>query len=192
MKSMLTKEKILKYFNLLNDELKALDIHGELLLAGGASMCLVHEARDMTKDIDALYEPKSLINQIVKKIAIRENIQENWLNDAVKAYIIPDTPIDSFLNLGNLVINTVSPNYLLAMKMMASRYGEHDYDDIIFLLRKLHISTIDEAIDSLLTFFSPEQILPKTQFVIQQAIEKIHAQNAKNPQPEKPPLKPKL
>lgn len=34
-------------------------------------MCLVHSARDMTKDVDALYERKSAINEIVQEIAER-------------------------------------------------------------------------------------------------------------------------
>lgn len=30
-------------------------------------MCLVHSARDMTRDVDALYEPKAIINEISEK-----------------------------------------------------------------------------------------------------------------------------
>jgi hypothetical protein len=50
-------------------------------------MCLVHEARDMTKDIDALYEPKAIINTIAAQIAERNNLPSNWLNDSVKGYV---------------------------------------------------------------------------------------------------------
>jgi len=33
-------------------------------------------------------------------------------------------------------VTTVSPEYLLAMKLMSARYGEKDYEDIRFLLGK--------------------------------------------------------
>jgi hypothetical protein len=58
---MLSKEKMLEYLRQLGTELSKRGIKGEILLTGGAAMCLVHSARDMTKDIDALYEPKSVI-----------------------------------------------------------------------------------------------------------------------------------
>ena len=45
---------------------------GEIVLTGGASMILVHEARDASKDIDGLYEPKTVINRCVKKIASKQ------------------------------------------------------------------------------------------------------------------------
>ena len=61
---MMTREQILFYLKEVGEELASRGIQGELLMTGGASMCLVHEARDMTKDIDALYEPKMYINQI--------------------------------------------------------------------------------------------------------------------------------
>jgi hypothetical protein len=72
---------------MLNGELNIINLTGEIILADGASMCIVHEARDATKDIDALYMPKSIINNLVNKIAERENLPNNWLNDAIKPYI---------------------------------------------------------------------------------------------------------
>ena len=66
---MLTKETILHGLKLLGAELKERGLNGEILLTGGAAMSLIHSARDMTKDIDALYEPKNEINQLVQKIA---------------------------------------------------------------------------------------------------------------------------
>jgi hypothetical protein len=60
---MLSKEKMLEYLRMVGMELSKLGMKGEILLTGGAVMCLVHSARDMTKDIDALYEPKIIINK---------------------------------------------------------------------------------------------------------------------------------
>lgn len=54
------KEEILENLELVNEELKKLDMHGEILIAGGASMCLAFSARSATKDIDGVYEPKTL------------------------------------------------------------------------------------------------------------------------------------
>lgn len=47
-------------------------------------MCLVHSARDMTKDVGALYEPKEEVNRLVKKIVEQEGLPKDWLNDGVK------------------------------------------------------------------------------------------------------------
>ena len=60
---MLAKERIMSLLRRLGEELEILGLQGEILLTGGAAMCLVHSARDMTKDIDALYEPKAAINK---------------------------------------------------------------------------------------------------------------------------------
>ena len=56
---MLTVERIRQLFAALNDELTYKGVQGELYLAGGAVMCLVFQAREATKDIDALLVPAS-------------------------------------------------------------------------------------------------------------------------------------
>jgi len=141
----MTREEILEYLRQLGEELDALGMFGEILLTGGAAMCLIHEARDMTKDVDALYEPKPIINKITAKIAERNGLPSDWLNDGVKGFLTPNAPREDFVTLKGLRIQTVSTEYLLAMKLMSSRYGEKDYEDIRFLFSKLGIKTYEQA-----------------------------------------------
>ena len=170
---MLTKEQIMNSLKRLGVELEALGLQGELMLTGGASMCLVHSARDMTKDIDALYEPKSVINQLASKIAAEDGLPDDWLNDSVKGFVVAAAPHEDFLLLPGLKITTVSADYLLAMKLMSARYGETDYGDIKFLMNKLGICTEASLCDVVMAYYPPEQILPKTKYIIEQLMYEI-------------------
>jgi len=165
---MLSKNQILDALKRLSDELEILGVFGEVLLTGGASMCLVHSARDMTKDIDALYEPKMIINQLVSKIAEEDGLPERWLNDSVKGFLTEAPPQEEFLSLPNLRITSVSADYLLAMKLMSARYGETDYRDISFLMSSLGIQTKESLQETVMRYYSIEQILPKTMYLIEQ------------------------
>ena len=167
---MLSKEKMLEYLRQLGAELSKRGMKGEILLTGGAAMCLVHSARDMTKDIDALYEPKSVINEIAAGIAEREGLASDWLNDGVKGFVGTNAPAEEFLTLDGLRVQTVSAEYLLAMKLMSARYGETDYEDIRFLLNKLNIITLEAATDVLLSYFPQTRVLPKTQYVLEELV----------------------
>jgi hypothetical protein len=169
----LTREQRLRYLGQISDELKARDVHGEIILTGGAAMRLVHVSQDMTKDIDALYEPKDDINFIVRNIAYDEELPEDWLNDSVKGFIEPNAQIEDLISLSNLRVLTVSTAYLLAMKMMSSRFGEKDKEDIQVLVKKLGIRTADEAIDNLLKFYPAKRIMPRTQYLIEEIMEEF-------------------
>ena len=169
---MLTKGKIMSGLRRLGEELKELGMNGEILLTGGAAMCLVHSARDMTKDVDALYEPKSEINRLVKLIAEQEGLPEDWLNDGVKGFIVANAPSEEFITLDGLKISVVTPEYLLAMKLMSVRYGEKDADDVRFLMDKLELKTADEAFDLLTRYYPENRILPKTMYIVQEYFSK--------------------
>jgi len=164
---MMTKKQILDCLKQLGDELATQNLQGEILLTGGASMCLVHEARDMTKDIDALYEPKTIINNIAAKIAERNGLPADWLNDSVKGFVSANAPTEDYMAFNGLRIQTVTTEYLLTMKLMSARQGEKDYDDIRFLLKKLDITTIDQAYSVLEAYFPVNRILPKTMYVLE-------------------------
>jgi len=154
----------------LGEELNKEGKSGEILLTGGAAMCLVHSARDMTKDVDALYEPKSEINQLVGMIAEQEGLPKDWMNDAVKGFVTKDAPVDDFLVMDGLKITVVAPEYLLSMKLMSVRYGETDTNDIFFLMNKLQIKTEDEAFDILARYFPENRVLPKAMYLVQEYI----------------------
>ena len=170
---MLTREKILRSLTRLGEELSKEGMSGEILLTGGAAMCLVHSARDMTKDVDALYEPKEEINRMVKKIAEQEGLPEDWLNDSVKGFVTAGAPIDEFMILNGLKVTVVTPEYLLSMKLMSARYGEKDAEDIRFLMDKLQIKTVDQAYSILTSFYPANRVLPKTMYVIQEYIDEL-------------------
>jgi hypothetical protein len=146
-----------------------LQLNGEIILFGGASMSLVFEARDSTKDIDALYEPKQIINPLIQKIASDHNLPENWLNDSVKGFVSQNSDIREFISFSNLKIHTVTPQYLLAMKLLATRgTGSTDYEDIKYLIAKLSLNSKEAVFQILAEFYPNNQVLPKTQYIIEE------------------------
>jgi hypothetical protein len=170
------KEEILKNLKLVNEELNKLDMHGEILITGGASMCLVFSARSATKDIDAIYEPKSIINDIAAKIASEKGMPKSWLNDSVKDFMNAKSYEKKMLlkTYSNLKLYSVMPEYLLAMKLMAARMeSETDKKDIIFLMKHLGIDTIEKANRLLDNVFKSQFIMPKTRYVIEECIEEM-------------------
>lgn len=170
---MLSRDIIIKALKKLGGELEKQGLQGEIILTGGASMCLIHSARDMTKDIDALYEPKTIINKISEKIAKEDNLPIDWLNDGVKGFVNEKIETMEFAKFRALKVASVTPEYLLAMKLMSARVTGQDYSDIKFLLNKLNIKTVQEAQNIVEKFYPIKLILPKTMYVIEQSLEEI-------------------
>jgi hypothetical protein len=168
----LAKADILSLFGLLNAELLAGEIHGEVYLVGGAVMCLAMDARAATRDVDAYFTPTRLIREAAARVAVKAGVSENWLNDAVKAFLSPRGDFDRYVELSNLQVFVARPEYLLAMKCAALRLGEefHDLDDVRFLLRYLNISTVSSAMDVVLRYFDPSQLPPKTRLALEELL----------------------
>lgn len=78
---MLTKEQIENYLEELNSHLAEEGIIGEVVLCGGAVMTLAYDARLSTKDIDGIFAPSTAIRTIIKTMAVKYNLEEDWFND---------------------------------------------------------------------------------------------------------------
>ena len=172
MSSQLTREDIRRLFELLDAELAAGEVDGEVYLVGGAVMCLALDAREATGDVDALFKPVRLMREAAARVAARAGVDPTWLNDAVKGYLSPRGDFDPFLELPNLKVFVAHPRYLLAMKCASMRLGEefHDLDDVRYLLRYLNVSTPDEAIAIVSSYFDENQLLPKTRLILEEIL----------------------
>ena len=168
----LTKADIRRLFELLDTELAAQGTHGELYLVGGAVMCLALDARDSTRDVDAMFRPTRAIREAAVRVASKAGAPETWLNDAVKGYLSPRGEFDEFLDLPHLKVFVARPEYLLAMKCASMRLGEefHDLDDVRYLLRYLNIAKADDALAIVGRYFGEDQLLPKTRLVLEELL----------------------
>ena len=168
----LSKSDMLRLFDLLNTELAAVDAHGEIYLVGGAVMCLALDARHATRDVDGYFRPTGVIRQAAGRVAARAGVPDDWLNDAVKAFLSPRGHFDPYLDLDHLKVFVARPAYLLAMKCAAMRLGEefHDLDDVRFLLRYLNITSVEEALEIVTRYFDAERLPPKTCFALEELL----------------------
>ena len=168
----LTKADILRLLGLLNAELVAGDVHGEVYLVGGAVMCLALDARAATRDVDAFFKPTRLLREAAARVAARASVPDNWLNDAVKAYLSPRGMFDRYVEHSHLQVFVAQPGYLLAMKCAALRLGEefHDLDDVRYLLRYLNLTTAEDALGVVTKYFDEAALPPKTRLALEELL----------------------
>jgi hypothetical protein len=171
-RSRLTRADMLRLFDLLNEELAAEGVHGELYLVGGAVMCLAFDARHATRDVDGYFQPADLVRQAAGRVAARAGVADDWLNDAVKAFLSPRGDFDPYLDLDHLQVFVARPAYLLAMKCAAMRLGEEfrDLDDVRYLLRYLNITRVEEALEIVTRYFDADRLPPKTRLALEELL----------------------
>ena len=64
----------------------------QMYLVGGAAMALAYDRKRLTRDLDAVFIPKEKVYEAARVIAGRhDDLDEGWLNDAVKGLIPLDT-----------------------------------------------------------------------------------------------------
>jgi Nucleotidyltransferase of unknown function (DUF6036) len=162
--------RILKALRALGDELSRQDIRGQIFIVDGAAMALAYSTRRVTKDIDAVFEPKSAIYAAAEKVAEEQGLPADWLNDAVKAFIPGQDPEARLLpNIKGIEVSTASPRYLLAMKLMAMRFGEDD-EDIEILLDQCNMHRPQEALDLLEHMYPSKEPPLKTRFFLEEVL----------------------
>lgn len=168
---MLDRVLIRRLFRELNREMRRLGASGEIGICGGAVMCLVFNAREATKYIDAVFRPTKEIRQAAKVVAAQHQLPESWLNDAAKAYFHVDPPREPVLEFSNLRVWAPRADYMLAMKCVAARYDTHDRDDVLFLIRYLGLKTPDSVFTVVENYY-PRRLVPsKTRFLVEELFE---------------------
>jgi hypothetical protein len=141
-----TRARIIAALEALGEELTSQGIRGQVFIVDGAAMALAYSTRRVTRDIGAVFEPKTAIYRAAERVAERLELPEDWLNDGVKGFLPgADREAVPLAEVNGIEVTTASARYLLAMKLLAMRFGEDD-DDIQILLGQTGIQTADEAL----------------------------------------------
>ncbi|HMS43508.1 MAG TPA: DUF6036 family nucleotidyltransferase [Pyrinomonadaceae bacterium] len=168
----MTAEEIEKYLSEINDELAEKETIGEICIYGGAAMCLAFKARPATKDVDAIFEPVKTIRGAINKIADKYNLNEGWLNLAVKIFVVEHEK-QILLDFSNLKVFAPVPDYLLAMKVLALRAESFDAEDVSFLIKHLNLKTTEDIISIIENYYPKKEIKPETIFQLEEIFENL-------------------
>jgi hypothetical protein len=168
----LTQSDIRRLLQLLNEELRKSGTHGELYLVGGAVMCLAHDARQSTADVDALFKPAAEVRKAAQRAAAKANLPVEWLNDGVKGFLSDRADFAAFLELDHLRVMVAQPKYLLAMKCLAMRIGAefHDEEDVRFLIRLLDVRRYDQALEIIAKYYPLEHFPQKALYALEELL----------------------
>ncbi|MFN0117650.1 MAG: hypothetical protein ACKVQC_05070 [Elusimicrobiota bacterium] len=164
------QNEIKQYLEELNAELSYQNVKGEICLYGGAVMTLVYNARPSTKDVDAVFEPASVIRGAAVKISKKNQLPEDWINDAVKGFVVPhDRHV--FFDFSHLKVFIPEADYLLAMKALAARVDGTDKLDVKFLVKNMNIKSLQEVFAIIEKYYPKQRIKPATQFFLEELFE---------------------
>lgn len=169
---MLFANRIRELFDLLNGQLSKENVIGEVYVVGGAVMALAFAARPATNDVDAVFVPKETVRRLARKVGRDAGVDEDWLNDAAKGFLVEGGEFSPWLELTHLRVFMPVPEYLLAMKCVAFRLGPEfrDEDDVRYLLRYLNIERSEDALAVVERYFPAERIPAKSRFALQEIL----------------------
>ena len=170
----MTAEEIEQYLTELNEELCRSEVIGEICLYGGAVMCLVFKARPATKDVDAIFQPVKAIRRASRVIAERHDLNIDWLNYAVKMFVVSHEKRILF-DLPCLKVFVPEKDYLLAMKVLAARADTFDLDDIRFLIKNLKLGSVEEVLKIMRNYYPRKEVKSETIFLLEEIFENDHA-----------------
>ncbi len=165
----MTRDEIELNLRALGGKLAERDIHGEIMVAGGAAMMLTIANRDVTQDVDAFIGgDAAAVRDAALEVAREFGLTASWLNDAVKGFFYGGTPPHSrWAVYGRLTVYVVDPQYLFAMKAAAAR--PRDIDDLVALVRYLGLRNPVDGI-ALLERYIPKRLqTPKMGYAVEAA-----------------------
>lgn len=150
----------------------------EIAVYGGSALMLASNFRVATQDVDAVADTdQELVNSLARDIAADRGWPPDWLNDGVRTYLSPN--VDGLAqhhelfrtypseDAPGLRVFVPTPEYLLAMKLMAMRLdpaaGKTDLEDILNLMDVVNITDKDQLKQFAATFYPEARVSGRLQ-----------------------------
>lgn len=154
----------------LGEELHGRGVEARLFVVGGAAMALVHLRDRVTRDVDAIFEPTSLVREAAAVVATERGLAADWLNDAVKGFLLgADPDASTYLEVPGLRVEVASPRYLFTLKALAARV-DRDAADLVALYRLCGFADVDEALAHVQRHAPPPLLHPKVAFLLRELL----------------------
>jgi hypothetical protein len=107
------------------------------------------------------------MREAAERVASAHNLKSDWLNDAVKGFVVPH-PQRVLYDFPNLKVYVPAPDYLLAMKTLAARVDTEDAPDVKLLINHLGLQKPEEVFAILEKYYPRRQVKPATQYFIEE------------------------
>jgi len=123
----------------LDAELAKADVTTEIMIAGGAAMVLSLDAREATRNLDAVMiaaSDRAAFEACLQRATATRGLPSDWLNDRARAFAMGTAPGPVVFAGKALTVRSLAFEQLLAMKLSALR-DDVDYDDAALLLARL-------------------------------------------------------
>ena len=177
----LNRKSIEQAFDLVGKKAGEREIEIEIAVFGGSCLILASDIREASGDVDAVINERSrkTAYEIIDEVATELGLPQRWLNEGVKRSAPPkgepapplnffgDYPRDNSGPAG-LKVFLPTPEYMLAMKLLANRGGgldekgktQTDNDDVLGLMRLTGITSQDDLV-GLMEGFYPNMMAMK-------------------------------
>ncbi|MDQ1218118.1 DUF6036 family nucleotidyltransferase [Microbacterium arborescens] len=136
-------------------------VEAQLFVVGGAAMALAYNRERLTRDVDAVFVSSREVRDAAEEIAERHELEPDWLNDGAKGFMpyTDENPRTAFES-ESLLVQVPSREYLLAMKLHASR-DARDLNDADLLFNEAGYTEAQQDVDLLSRSYPASMLLPK-------------------------------
>jgi predicted nucleotidyltransferase len=154
----------------LGDRLARRGVVADLYVFGGAALALAYDARQATRDIDAIFQPFGIVLDEAHAVAEELGLPSFWLNKQASAYVAPggDPSAPRVFDHPGLRVLVASPEHLLAMKVLAAR--RRDVEDIRLLVQRLDLRATEEVLALCAEVFPDEPVPDRARLVLEDAL----------------------
>ncbi len=173
----ITRQEIIEALERLGQLAEVRGTKIELALVGGALMVLVYEARESTRDVDAIIlapREASTVRELVQVVADERGWPDDWLNDGAKGFLIGLSSGPIVFSARGIDVRSPATEQLLAMKLSAWR-DDVDIADARRLLQEMSGSR-DEIWQAVEPYLVPGNEL-KSQYAFADLWEALYGDN---------------